>query len=389
MKSRSPAQWSFASLWLLAAALWSAWGLDWLLGAGSIEEPRARLAANAIAALMVLGAARAVLRPLSRSCLAADLAKLRNPKLFADPLSDDDHWKLKRRWSQTIRTRPDAELGWTIPAIQSNPLGILRQADYEPQTENVVLCFGDSFMAGLTPFPHKIPDLLEEQLDGRTAYNYGVGGYGVGQMYLRFQQAEHGYNDPIIVVGILSRDLDRTILSVRGSPKPRFRLVDGELVVEKPSLTEDPDDWDAQNPPSIRSYLLALLVRRARTSLARGQVEEQSYRREEKRVLNRAILGAWVEEARAKDLRLLFMTFPPSRNLGQPSWRDDFFEETFESLDVPWIDGRKVLYRDMKASGRKAARYFLPDNHPNELGNRLFAEALAARIEQLWGPPVK
>lgn len=402
---------ALALIWFLVAALWTPWGLNWLLGSGSIETTVLERAATLIPVPFVVLALVALLTPLTvkaakfhtalamafvvapalgecalRACLFAGVGELRDAKLFGDPYGDDDYWKLRKRWRKTVRLNPDSELGWVTPTTLRNPLGIVRPPGYEPTSEDVVLCFGDSFMAGLTPHPHKIPDALEEVLGGPTVYNFGVGGYGVGQMYLRFQQAHPKFEDPIIVVGILTRDLDRTILSVRGAAKPTFRVENDELVITPPKPSTTPENWREENPPEIRSYLLAMLVRRLHLNGSDGKADGLLRLRDEKRTVNGALLEAFVEEARANDLRLLFVTFPPSRSLGEPSWRDDFLKESFKRLEVPFIEGRKVLRQDMRKSKREAGDYFLPDNHPNELGNRVFAEAIAEKVSKLKKP---
>ncbi|MFT7670190.1 MAG: hypothetical protein ACI8X5_002897 [Planctomycetota bacterium] len=318
-----------------------------------------------------------------RICIAGNIANLRNAKLFADSLSDNDHWKLRKLWKGTARVAPDPLFGWSTPKTAKNPLGVIRLHGYEPQTKNVVLCFGDSFMEGVTPFPHKIPDQLEERLEEQTVYNYGVGGYGVGQMYLRFLADHSQYVDPTIVVGIMTRDLDRSILSVRGSPKPRFRVTGGKLALEKFDSSLDAESWRTNNPPTIRSYLLAMAIQRWRRLAAGGNVMELDYRREEKQQVNRAIIAGFIDEARAHDLRLLFVILPTSKNVERTGWRTEFLRETFKEFKVPFVDGGKALRADMRKTSRKSELYFLPDNHPNEMGNGVFADAIAERIVKL------
>lgn|GEM_PF-1493677 len=383
--------------------------MDWLLGSGELEAPRLRAVSIGLAAILVGGAALVLVGPRGRGMarvhaaglslvllgplagegvlrlgLGLDLGELRDPKRYADPYADDDYWRLKRGWASVVRTQPDPELGWSTPVLPRNPLGIIRPRGYEPRRERVLLCFGDSFMAGATPHPHKIPDLLEERLDGWTAYNYGVGGYGVGQMLLRFRRAAPDFVEPVVVVGVMTRDLDRSILSCRGSPKPRFRLRAGELVVDAPAPSESEATWDGEHPPELRSYLVALLVRRARRAREKERGDDGLYRAEEKRELNRALLEAFTREAREQGLTLLFVTFPPSRQLRDGGWREDFLARPFEELEVPWVNGRQALRADMRDSGRPPGEYFLPDNHPGELGNRVLADAIAARLERMF-----
>jgi hypothetical protein len=327
---------------------------------------------------------------LVRLGLACDLEGLRSPDLYGDPFGDDDYWKLKRRGMELAGRNLDPRLGWVTKTTERNPLGILRAADYVPQSENVVLCFGDSFMAGLTPLSHKIPDHLERALNGPCVYNYGVGGYGVGQIYLRFQDTYPEFEQPIVVIGILEWDLDRTLLSLRGAPKPSFRVEGRELVMTAPVLATDAKAWNREHPPEIRSYLCAL-VRRASQRLVDKYMEAPiGYRQAEKCRVNRAVLDRLVHEARQNQLRILFVSFPSRTELDQPGWRSDFLRDTFKELKVPHVDGRPALQQHIRQSGKEKSAYFLTDdNHPNSLGNQVLAKAIAERIHLLWRPEGK
>ena len=391
------------------ALAWTPLAIDWWIGSGIVEAPRLRAGFWSVSVVLAVWALFSATRPLSsglvklqsllvslflvapfvaeiviRSGMSVDSLGLRNAKLYADMTADDDYWKLKRGWKPPLWVNMHPVLGWKPRVTEKNPLGILRAPGYVPRRENVVLCFGDSFMEGVTPSPDKIPDQLEQELKDLTVYNCGVGGYGVGQIYLRFLEETPKYDKPIVVVGILTSDLDRTILSVRGAPKPRFRLESGELLLEPPTVPADPKDWDALNPPEIRSYLASMMVRSLRLWNANGKHENVAYRRQEKRDLNRAVIEALVDEAREQDLRLLFIVFPTSRNLKRPTWRDAFLHDLFEELDVPFVDGRQAIKKDMRARGLPSKAYFLEDNHPNPMGNQVFARAIALRAKKLW-----
>ncbi|MCP3915492.1 MAG: hypothetical protein GY711_08060 [bacterium] len=252
---------------IAAAALWNPWTADWLLGSAWIEARSTRMGLLAVGVGLLLWSFYALLRPPSRIAtristllftlflvvplaseglvrigIAADFSGLRKEWHYADRLSDDDYYKLRDRWNPRPRSRTlHPVLGWRRLATPSDPLAIHHKPGYTVRTEDVVLCYGDSFMVGTTPIPHKIPDVIDATLPQWTAYNFATGGHGVGQMYLRFRESHAQFVDPIIVVGIMVFDLDRTILCVRDRPKPCFRLRDGELVLEGPPLPTDAD----------------------------------------------------------------------------------------------------------------------------------------------------
>lgn len=396
--------------WFFVAALWNPWSVDWLIGSATIESPTGIAALSAAAILSLALALYMLLRkpsPLAlrvnmsllvllivmpavgegvlRIGIAADLGKLRTPRIYADPYTDTDYWKLRRHWNSPPVMASHPTLGWCPQERQSNPLGIVKANGYEVTTEDVILCFGDSFMAGPNEHPHQVPDIVEQQLVGKTVYNYGVGGYGVGQMYLRFLEATPKYSDPIVVVGIMTMDLDRTVLSYRGGPKPTFELVDGKPVAKGQPFPEDEKVWHQQNPVQIQSYAAAACVVQLRSSAAIKMERNSSYGREEKRLINRAIIEDIVAESAKNHTRLVFVTFAPGQQIRKKTWRDKFLPELLIELKVPWVDGRKVI-EDAAESGAISHReFYRPDNHPNDRGNQLLGEALADKITELWG----
>jgi hypothetical protein len=399
------------SLGLGAAALWNPWTGDWLLGSAPLEEPALRAALLALGLLSLAWALLALLGPAGRAtavlqtvlfvslvctplatevffrvAIATDSFGLAAPRLYAGHLSDDDYYKLRETWQPTAPSRNlHPLLGWAPRPDRRNPLGIHRESGYEPRRDDVVLCFGDSFMASLTPFPHKIPDVIDRTLPQWTAYNYGVGGYGVDQIYLRFREAHPQFVDPIVVVGIMYSDLDRSLLSVRDRPKPHFRLRGDELVLEGTPLPADQALWYAAHPPTLRSFFFAWCVQRWRYQGSGRRVILSNYRREESCRLNRAILEALVAEARAHELRLVFATFPDGTS--PVTWRDEFLEGLFAEQDVPWVDGRAVLVEAAREEGTRLERYFGAQyhGHPNIRGNQHLGEAIAACVLELWG----
>ncbi len=397
-------------LWWVVAVCWIPWAVDWAIGSASLERGRIffgflalslglggwslwtgrRPLTRASGVAHILLATLLILLPvvtevLIRQCQAANVGGFRNPKLFGDAYAEDDYWKLRRKWKTNKPVVLDPLLGWVREKDQGNPLGILREPGYTPQSEDVVLCFGDSFMSGVTPLSHKIPDLLEDQLVSKVAYNFGMGGHGVGQIYLRYLAETPKYVEPIVVIGILTHDLDRSILTVRDGPKPRFRVHEGELVLDPPVEPAEGSDWDSENPVQLRSFAFAMLVQAVRSDFYRPSAEDSWYRREEKTRVNRAILEALVQEAKARDQRLLIVTFPRAHRLLNPGWREQFMRETLDELGVAWIDGRALLLQDMEERGLDRGAYFLKDNHPNERGNQLFASAIATQLQRLWG----
>jgi hypothetical protein len=106
------------------------------------------------------------------------------------------------------------------------PLGTLR-----------ILTFGDSFTFG-----DGVSDdetwtyFLEKLLPGSEVINFGIHGYGHDQMLLYLREEGMKYHPDIVILGFVSRDMERNMLSFRDYAKPRFVLDGGRLVLTNTPL---------------------------------------------------------------------------------------------------------------------------------------------------------
>ncbi len=145
-----------------------------------------------------------------------------------------------------------SQLGWTIkkngssPLYQANSQGIRASREYQltcPQDRIRISSFGDSFT-------HcddvKNEDTWQEKLNRANpnlqVINFGVGGFGLGQSYLRYQLEGIKYNSHIVLIGFMSENILRTVNIFRpfyapntGIPltKPYFTLKNDRLVLNK------------------------------------------------------------------------------------------------------------------------------------------------------------
>ena len=126
-----------------------------------------------------------------------------------------------------------------------NSAGFRSQRDYalEPAADTLrIAVFGDSFTAG-----DDVADeqtwawLLERELNERgiaaEVLNFGVGGYGMGQAFLRWRELGRQFAPDIVIFGLQPENLQRNVNVFRqllhnsgpAFSKPRFALIDGEL----------------------------------------------------------------------------------------------------------------------------------------------------------------
>ncbi|MEJ2539192.1 MAG: SGNH/GDSL hydrolase family protein [Gemmatimonadota bacterium] len=143
-------------------------------------------------------------------------------------------------------TVTDTLLGWRYRAGYAegsdtiNDQGVRASGDYpeEPSPDVLrVATFGDSFV-----YCSEVanPDCWSAQLeaDGQVeVLNYGVGGYGMDQAYLRYLREGDALDPAMVIIGFAPVDLGRIVNRYRGfvssneGPwfKPRFVESDGEL----------------------------------------------------------------------------------------------------------------------------------------------------------------
>jgi hypothetical protein len=121
------------------------------------------------------------------------------------------------------------------------PAGVLR-----------IAAFGDSFVYGNeVDNGDNWTSLLEGDGSEIEALNFGVGGYGVDQAYLRYLREGHRFSPHVVVMGFISDDLRRLVNVYR-------RFVDSrEVALAKPRFVMNGDDGlrILPNPlPSLTHY---------------------------------------------------------------------------------------------------------------------------------------
>ena len=121
----------------------------------------------------------------------------------------------------------DPSLGWV-----EGPTSITGDANIDPKNSIRIAAFGDSFTerSGIQK--------LALEREGLEVVNFGVGGYGLDQSYLRYLRDGATSDFDIVLIGFMTENSNRNLnvfrhfyLPFRGAifSKPRFRIKDGEL----------------------------------------------------------------------------------------------------------------------------------------------------------------
>lgn len=320
---------------------------------------------------------------------------LREANFYGDRKSDDDVWKLE--WAMNdagrLHDAPNADrlLGWTVtvaPATYAHPDAEL------VGTRTPVLLFGDSFARGETVPEASFQALLASSDLGAThaLVNYGAGGYGLDQILLLLRATidAWGGRNPIVLVGcFIDDDLDRSVLTFRSWPKPRFHLEGQRLIQPEPVETDVRRFLDA-HPSGIRSYLWRfikyrrhLLPRTVQVWLRGGE-----QRVLEKRALNRALLVAIHSLLEEKHVRHALVLFQGENGLERSpgcEWQEDFAIETCRGIALPFISTRTDLETAARTEKNGVAAFFQQETaargHYNARGNEVAFRSLRRAIE--------
>ncbi len=144
------------------------------------------------------------------------------------------------------------DLGWTTLPHGENELylangqgvrGTREYASAPPQDRLRIAAFGDSFVHGDdVPNSTAWSIIMERKAAGVEVMNFGVGGYGPDQGYLRYLNEGRAYAPHIVFIGYQTENINRVVNVFRpfyspntGNPlaKPYFQLVDGDAVLNE------------------------------------------------------------------------------------------------------------------------------------------------------------
>ena len=212
--------------------------------------------------------------------------------------------------------------------------------------------------------------------------NYGVLGYGVDQIYLLLKNSLSLYHEPYVIVGIHTRDLDRSILSYFVAQKPYFELVEGELTLRGTPIIQDQSTYLSNNPPHIWSYLYRLWLRQdGQFMRLQDYLKGTHDKRKRKERVNDKIVSEMLIELDRRHLPRLFVIFPLKDEVATVGWREQFLAELFRRHGVPYISVRVLIADDMQRTGSTLDAYYIAqDGHPSAYQNLLVAKELKRHL---------
>jgi len=277
---------------------------------------------------------------------------------------------------------PDAKLGWTNTpghimdrgnpmTLNSERLRGNRIYGYEkPPGILRIAVFGDSFAFGMdVGDDDTFAAQLERTLDHTEVLNFGVLGYGMDQVLLRFRAEGVPFHPDIVVLNYVQMLATRAEQDFTTWYKPRF-VLNGEQLVLRGVPVPSPDEVHASFWMRPRIVDLVLLP------------FEGFWHGDSGTAVPERLLELFAKEVKAAGARPIFITGPASHEYGQTKLEDSYAE--FCAKKQAECINLMPQFAEAYNAG-KAVAWTPPDStalgHWSTLGNQIVSDYLAEYIK--------
>lgn len=255
-------------------------------------------------------------------------------------------------------------------------------------------------------------------------YNFGVGGYGTDQAYLKYLSEYANRPTPIVVLGLITENINRIVNVYRPfyfprtagrATKPRFVLKNGELVLIENPVRRKSDvaklgdlqfiqqigknDWwyNRDDYPILRfPYSKILLNKRMWLEIFYGRANrkindidprpwEDLWETEDARALMFAIFDAFVKDVRAHGAQPVIMIFPLKHQVDlkfRTGEHDSRVTRIMEYCEQNAYDCFETITPLAEKADSHADIDSFFGGHVSAKGNRLIAEAFYQYLEK-------
>lgn len=186
--------------------------------------------------------------------------------------------------------------------------------------------------------------------------------------------------------------MDRSILSVRSGPKPRFQVNEKAWELLGMPIPTNHHQFFSENPPEIVSYLYRLLSRRLDSPpFKRNHDVTMCYpeRHQIKLQVNQYLIPEFIREVQKRGSPYVFLIFHPQNEVSRndEDWRDQLLHQIFATEHVPYISSKTVIREHAHDKGNDSLTeyYIQNDGHPTTLQNLLIAEEIKKFVLNVGG----
>jgi hypothetical protein len=302
--------------------------------------------------------------------------ELKDPGKYAN-IYTDDYWKLYYLFGggHPPPKVPHPILGWKAYFNQDT---YVHRDEELVKGRRKVLLYGDSFAQCIESVACFEDILNTDSVFSKNHYllNYGVGGYGVDQIFLLCSLSLKLHENPFVVISILPNDMDRSILTVRTGQKPYFEMEKNELVLKGVPMNPVPADFYVQNPPGIKSYIYARAVN-SDLNPNFDPIEMPADLKEKSLRLNEKIILELNEMLKNAGVDYVFMIFDNLYN-EDGDWRYRHLMSFMHIHKLPYFGTGDLIANDAVNREFVFEDYIIDGNgHPTSYYNKLVADEIA------------
>ncbi len=330
-----------------------------------------------------------------------DVLGLRDANFYTHGQGDDDFWYYRYIWGERsiqdigkeappgpqdpsaefqfyehwpVSLQLDPVLGYvrrpgvSYPGHETSRLGTRSVHEYAADSRKIIF-YGDSFVESNAPSSDTLTAKMERQ-SGIDCLNYGVGGYGLDQIYLLFERTYRRFDPDTtrFLIGVIGEDLQRMLLKVRQGAKPYYAIENGVLRVQT-------DHVDAKNPrsyferyrPAFRLFLGRLAVEQI--PWVRDFFTARRERQEDAKI--RQLTRLLLQKVNGSGVRVVFVLFS--------DWRDGIMKAELQNQNMPYIDLQAFMKEYAAVSGVPQPQMF-PAGHPSRQLNDAIAATILDRL---------
>lgn len=333
---------------------------------------------------------------------------------------------------ETSYIQLDPMLGWSIRKngyvkglYKANSDGIRADRDYQlipPENVLRVASFGDSFThCDDVSNQHTWQEYLTRIKPEWEVINFGVGGYGLDQAFLRYQRDGKKYRPHVVLIGYMSENINRHInvfrpfyMSGTGLPfaKPRFLVKEDGILLKENPLTERTDyeqllkrpkdiilelgmeDWHYQQKPkeNLFDFLPSVRIIRLASYMVHSEVNSPIIHGWKYNVDSHAfdltlkIFDTFHKNVLGQEALPVIVLFPNKNNLHRfRDGRSNSFEPIirhFENKGYQYID----LHMAFETYGKYIPLNQLFAGHYTPVANEIVAKYISDYIETKISP---
>lgn len=298
-------------------------------------------------------------------------ADLKDPGKYAKTVQDD-YWKLYYKFNGPFKPpkNPHPLLGW-IGHFDRQTLDHNEQGKLNGRRP--VLFYGDSFIMCQSDSVNCFHEILNNDTSFNKKFftlNYGVGGYGVDQIYLLFKETIDRFVNPFVVFSIMPTDMDRCLLTVRTGQKPFFIEQGDSIVLQGVPIDPDPAHFFSENSPDITSYIYRRFIN-SNLNPFYNTCDTDLKARKKIISLNKKIILSAFQEIKQRNLNYVFLIFDELWN-PEGAWRVDSLKKIFIENNINFIQTGDLVVQDTMFGEYDYHRYCIKgDGHPTSYYNTL------------------